>query len=269
MKKVVIVGAGFAGLNLCKSLKKAPVEVLLIDKTNHHLFQPLLYQVATAVLPPESIARCSRAILKHQTNASTMMGEVTDIDKDKKEITLEDGSKISFDFLVLAPGGRHSYFGNEKWEQHAPGLKTLDDALLIREKILLSFEKAEKSNDPEEIKSLLTFVVVGGGPTGVEMAGAIAEVANLTMVKNFKKIKPEKANIILVEGVNKILPPYPSSLSKRAKKDLQEMGVKVLTSHTVEDVNGDGVVVNGEKIPTKNVVWAAGTEASPDRKSVV
>ena len=231
--KVVIVGAGFGGLNVAKGLKRGPAEVVVIDKTNHHLFQPLLYQVAGAALSPGDIAVPIREVLRKQQNAVCIMGEVVEIDKEGKAVVLANGDRIRYDFLVLAPGARHSYFGNDQWEEHAPGLKTLVDALTIRERLLVSFEKAERSDSITEAETWLSFVVIGAGPTGVEMAGAVAEIAHKTMLKNFRRINPEKTKIYLIEGASQVLPPYPKNLGDRARRDLEKLGVRVMTETMV------------------------------------
>ncbi len=266
--KVVIVGGGFGGLNAAKGLRGAALDVLVIDKTNHHLFQPLLYQVATAALSPGEIAAPIREILRGQENTSVIMGEVLSINKENKTLTLKDGETISYDFLILAVGARHSYFGNDSWENSAPGLKTVADALSIREHILLSFEKAERLEGSGNTEKFLNFVVVGGGPTGVEMAGAIAEVAHTTLFKNFRRIKPETAKIYLVEAAPHILPSYPEHLSIRAEKDLENLGVKVLIRTKVTRISEDGVETDGGFIPSANIIWAAGNQASPLLKTL-
>src|SRR5580692_8802528 len=219
--KVVIVGGGFGGLNAAKSLKKAKLDILVIDKTNHHLFQPLLYEVATAALSPGEIATPLRETLRDQKNTTVIMGEVASIDKQSKQITLSNGHAITFDYLIVATGARHSYFGNDRWETFAPGLKTISDALKIREQVLISFEKAERVDSIAEASKYLNFVIIGGGPTGVEMAGAIAEIAHKTMFKNFRRIRPETSKIYLIEALPNILQTYPEKLRLRAKKDLE------------------------------------------------
>jgi len=266
--KVVIIGGGFGGLNVAKSLKKAKMDVLVIDKTNHHLFQPLLYEVATAALSPGEIGTPIREILRHQKNTTVVMGDVVNIDKQAKKVTLGNGQKVPYDYLVIAIGARHSYFGNDHWEQFAPGLKTLQDALTIREKVLITFEKAERMEKIEDAEKYLNFVCIGGGPTGVEMAGAIAEIAYKTMFKNFRRIKPEKSKIYLVEALPHILPAFPESLGIRAQKDLEKMGVIVWTNRRVTDVTQDGVKVDDEFIPSQNIIWAAGNQASPLLKTL-
>ncbi len=266
--KVVIVGGGFGGLNVAKGLKKTKLDLLVIDKTNHHLFQPLLYQVATAALSPGEIATPIREILRHQENTSVIMGEAVSIDKKARLVTLANGDSVSYDYLVIGTGSRHSYFGNDLWENFAPGLKTVSDALKIREQILISFEKAERVDSISTAEKYLNFVIIGGGPTGVEMAGAIAEIAHKTLFKNFRLIKPEKSKIFLVEALPFILPTYPQKLSLRAKKDLEEMGVRVLTSTKVTAIDGEGVTLEGSFIPCNNIIWAAGNQASPLLKTL-
>ncbi|HSW86108.1 MAG TPA: NAD(P)/FAD-dependent oxidoreductase [Rhabdochlamydiaceae bacterium] len=266
--KVVVIGGGFGGLNVAKALKSSDLEVLLIDKTNHHLFQPLLYQVATAALSPGDIGIPIREIFRKYDNTTVFMGEVVEIDKKNKQIVMGNGDRYGYDYLVLAVGARHSYFGNDKWEPFAPGLKTVSDALKIREEILVSFEKAERLDDPKETEKYLNFVIIGGGPTGVEMAGAIAEIAYKTMFKNFRKIKPEKSQIFLIEATPYILPVYPQKLSLKAKSDLEQLGVHVLTGTKVTNITEDGVQVDGKFIESKNVIWAAGNQAAPLLKTL-
>lgn len=266
--KVVIIGGGFAGLTVAKALKKANVDLLILDRTNHHLFQPLLYQVATAGLSPADIAMPIREILRHQANASVIMAEATSIDPLQKSIHLTDGEKISYDFLVVAVGGQDSYFGKDEWRQFAPGIKTLEDAIHIREKILMAFEHAERCDRPHEAQDYLRFVIIGGGPTGVEVAGAIAEIARETMFKNFRKIKPEQAEIFLIEGADQVLPSYPPDLGKKAEKELEKLGVNVMTRTKVTEVKPDGVWIGMRFIQACNVIWAAGNQASPLLKTM-
>ncbi len=261
--KVVIVGGGFGGLNVAKALKRAKLDIWLIDKTNHHLFQPLLYEVATAAISPGEIAIPIREILRGSMNTTVIMGSVTSVDKEAKQVVLGNGDRIGYDYLVLSIGASHSYFGNHAWETFAPGLKTINDAIQIREKVLVSFEKAERMDSAAEAAKFLNFVIIGGGPTGVEMAGAIAEIAHKTMFKNFRKIKPEKSNIYLIEAAPRILPTYPEKSSFRAQKDLEHLGVKVLTGKKVTNINAEGVEVEGTFYPSKNIIWAAGNQASP------
>lgn len=262
-KKLVIIGGGFAGLNTAQGLQDTDIEITLIDKNNHHLFQPLLYQVATAALAPNNISAPIREILKNQKNTKVMFSEVTSIDKNDQYVEIKEGDKIPFDYLVLAVGARHSYFGNDQWEQFAPGLKTLSDALKIREKMLLSFEKAENAKISENIGKYLTFVIIGGGPTGVEMAGAIAETAHKTIASDFRTINTKNTKVILVEGQNRVLSVFPDSLSQYTKEKLEEMGVTVLTNTTVTEINEKGVKVGDTFIETENIIWAAGNKAAP------
>ncbi len=260
--KVVIIGGGFGGLNVATSLKGAKIDLLLIDRLNHHLFQPLLYEVATAALSPGEIATPLREILRAQENATVLMGEVIHIDTAKKQLTIANGDLIAFDYLVIAPGARHSYFGNDQWEQFAPGLKTISDALSIREQILISFEKAERLDSITEATKYLNFVVIGGGPTGVEMAGAIGEIAHKTLFRNFRRIMPEKSKIYLVEALPGILPSYPENLSQHARKELEDLGVRVITGKKVTNISEEGVQVEDLFLESKNIIWAAGNQAS-------
>lgn len=261
--KVLILGSGFAGLNAAKTLGGSQLDVWVIDKTNHHLFQPLLYQVASAALSPADIAVPIREILSKHENITVFMGQVERIDKDKREVILQNGDALSYDYLIIALGARHSYFGRDEWEQFAPGLKTLSDALTVRERILLSFEKAERCDSISEAKKYLNFVIIGGGPTGVEMAGAIAEIAYETMLKNFRRIDTTKTKIYLVEGSPHILPVYPEKLSKKAKTYLEHFGVTVITGKRVTNVTKEGVTAENVFIPAENILWAAGNQASP------
>ena len=266
--KVVIIGGGFGGLNAAKALKGASADVVLLDRTNHHLFQPLLYQVATAALSPGEIAYPIREIFRKQKNTMVIMGEATSIDKEKRQVVLANGDIVHYDYLILAVGARHSYFGNDQWEPFAPGLKTVSDALKIREHILSSFEKAERIDNLAEAAKFMNFVIIGGGPTGVEMAGAIAEIAHTTLFENFRRIKPETSKIYLVEALPHILPVYSPALADKAKAELEKLGVKVLTGKKVTNINSDGVQVEDLFIDSKNVIWAAGNQASPLLKTL-
>jgi len=266
-KRVVIIGGGFGGLTAAKQFRKNNFEIIIIDKTNHHLFQPLLYQVATAALSPGDIAVPIRSIFRGRKNIEVIMSEVLSVNKKESFVQLED-RRIYFDYLIMSPGSSHSYFGKKEWEKFAPGLKTLNDALSIRENILSSFEDAEIEEDKNLRNEYLTFVIVGGGPTGVEMAGAIAEIARQTMLKDFRNIKPEETKIFLVEAGPRILTAYPEHLSVIARNDLEKMGVNVMTNAMVTDISSDGVMVGGKFIRTKNIIWAAGNEASPLLKSL-
>lgn len=261
--KVVILGGGFGGLNAAKALGNAQLDVWLIDQTNHHLFQPLLYQVASAALSPGDIAVPIREILSDYENITVIMGEVVKIDKEAKVLVLRNGDHIGFEYLIVAVGARHSYFGHNEWESLAPGLKTLNDALKIRERILISFEKAERCDSISEAKKYLNFVIIGGGPTGVEMAGAIAEIAYETMLKNFRRIDVTKTKIYLIEGSPHILPVYPEKLSKKAQYYLERMGVQVITNKRVTEITKEGATVENTFIPAHNILWAAGNQASP------
>lgn len=267
-EKVVIIGGGFGGLNAAKGLKHFKGEVVLIDRMNYHLFQPLLYQVATCALSPGNIAYPIREILRNQTHTEVVMGNVATIDLEGSKIILDDGTAFSYSYAIIAPGARHSYFGHPEWESRAPGLKDLSDALSIRDQILLTYEKAERMDSIIEAKKYMRFVIVGGGPTGVEMAGAIAEIAKKTLLKNFRKIKPEQTEIYLIEGLSQILPSYPPELAIKAKDDLEKMGVKVLLNEKVEEIEDFGVKTNLRFIETPNVIWAAGNEASPILKTM-
>jgi NADH:ubiquinone reductase (H+-translocating) len=266
--KVVVVGGGFGGLNVVKRLKKSDHDVLLIDKTNHHLFQPLLYQVASAALSPADIAIPLREIFRNQENVAVIMGDVVAVDKKEKTLLLKNGDQIGFDFLVLAVGAKHSYFGNDQWEPFAPGLKTIADAIAIRQHVLLSFEKAERLDNLEESAKYLNFVVIGGGPTGVEMAGAIAEVAYKTMFKNFRRINPAWSKIYLIEMLPYVLPMFSENLGVQAKKALEDLGVIVINNKKVTNINADGVQIEGQFIPSENIIWAAGNQASPLLKTL-
>jgi len=266
--RVLIVGAGFAGLECAKGLKKADVQLLVIDKTNHHLFQPLLYQVATAALGPADIAVPIREILRKQSNTRVIMAEVVGIDTSKRELTLHSGETFPYDYLVLAPGARHSYFGNDTWEHLAPGLKTLEDAVKIRERILASFERAERCKDALEAQRFLNFVIVGGGPTGVEMAGSIAEIAHKTMIKDFRRIDPSKTKIWLIEHAPYILPTYTPDLCIRAQRDLEELGVRVVCNKRVTAITAEGAQIENTFVPAQNIFWAAGNKASPLLKTL-
>lgn len=262
-KKVIIVGGGFGGLNAIQGLKKTSFDILVIDKYNHHVFQPLLYQVATASLSPGNIASPIREILSTQDNAAVIMGEVIHIDKERKTIHLRNGDRFYYDYLILAPGTSHSYFGNPEWEKFAPGLKTIHDALTIREKILLSYERAERCTNPELISKYMRFVIIGGGPTGVEMAGALAEMAKKSLTGNFQHIRPEQSEIYLIEGEEQLLPPFPKRLADKVLKDLRKMGVRVLLKTRVTQVANDGIYIGDQFLPSANIFWAAGNQASP------
>jgi NADH dehydrogenase len=262
LPRVVVIGGGFGGLSAVRALKHAPVRITLIDRQNHHLFQPLLYQVATAALSPSDIAEPLRKIVRKQGNCEVLMCEARSIDTAGRKI-LTDGADLPYDYLIIASGARHHYFGHEDWEQFAPGLKSLDDALEIRRRMLVAFEQAEKTNDDAERRAAMTFVVVGGGPTGVEMAGAIAEIARQTLVRDFRHIDSSQARVILVENSERILGMFDAELSESARRQLHDIGVELKLGAMVAGVDTLGVTLaTGEKIPAKTVVWAAGNKAS-------
>lgn len=259
---VVIVGGGFGGLSTAKALAKAPFDITLIDRTNHHLFQPLLYQVATAALSPADIASPIRHVLNDQRNLKVMLGEVSGVDFARNEV-ITDERRVPYDYLVIATGARHAYFGHDDWAAVAPGLKTLDDATAVRRRILLAFERAEAEENAEERARLLTFVVIGGGPTGVEMAGAIAELAKRALASDFRSIDPRSARIILVEAAPRVLTPFDEKLSAAARRSLTQLGVEVRLGAAVTDCSADGVRLGDTFIPTRTIIWAAGVMASP------
>ncbi len=261
--RVVIVGGGFGGLYAAKSLNGAFARVTVVDRRNHHVFQPLLYQVATAALNPSDIAVAIRHVLRHQENAEVLMADVRSIDMAASKLVFADGGELGWDFLIVAAGATHSYFGNDAWEPIAPGLKTIEDATRIRHKILLAFERAERETDEEKRRAWLTFVVVGGGPTGVELAGAVAEIARHSLARDFRHIEPSSAQILLVEGQPHILPIYPEALRLEAERELAGIGVEVRGNSRVTAIDESGVVVNGARIGSHTVLWAAGNRASP------
>ena len=260
--RVVIIGGGFGGLYAAKTLAKTNVRITLVDRRNYHLFQPLLYQVATAALNPSDIAAPIRNVLRKQKNVSVIMGEATGIDLDHRIVRLADG-ELAYDLLVIATGATHSYFGHPEWEANAPGLKTIEDALEIRRRVLSAFEAAERETDPERQQAWLNFVIVGGGPTGVELAGALSEIARQTMIRDFRRINPSSARVILIEGMNRVLPPYPAVLSEKAAGQLRALGVEVMTDKIVTNITDHDVRVGDTIISTRTVLWAAGVQASP------
>jgi NADH dehydrogenase len=264
--RVAILGGGFGGLSAALRLKRAPVQVTLIDRCNYHLFQPLLYQVATGALSPANIASPLRNVLKKQKNTRVLLGEAIGIDAAKRRVILSDGA-VDYDTLVIATGSSHQYFGHDEWAQFAPGLKTVEDATHMRRSILLAFEAAEREQNQEKLRAWMTFVIAGAGPTGVELAGTLGEIANDTLRHDFRNIDPSKARIILVEGADRVLPSYPVELSAAAKRMLERLGVTVRTSAMVTDVTKESVTIRGgggsETIPTRTVLWAAGVLASP------
>ena len=270
LPRVVIVGGGFGGLAAAKALRWAPVEVLLIDRTNHHLFQPLLYQVATSVLAPGEISAPIRGILGNQRNTTVILGEVTGVNKEQRYVFVNSADRsqvhISYDYLILATGQRHSYFGHDEFERFAPGLKSLADAVGIRNRVLQAFEQAEAEEDPSRHRDLLTFVLVGAGPTGVEMAAALAVLVRKTLRSEFRRIDPLSARIVLVDMSNRVLGTFAEDLSGAARKRLETLGVEVRLGHGVDQIDEEGVIVGGERIASKTVIWTAGVAPSPAGK---
>ena len=267
---VIIVGGGFGGLGAAKALRNAPVRVILIDRSNHHLFQPLLYQVATAVLGPGQIASPIRSILRDQSNVTVIMGEVMGVNKEARQIFVSDvdrkGIPLSYDSLILATGAQHSYFGHDEFERYAPGLKSLADAVAVRNKILKAFEQAEAEEDPSRHQDLLTFVLVGAGPTGVEMAAAIATLVRNSLKSDFRRIDPTSARVVLVDRSKRVLGSFSENLSEAASERLKSLGVEILLERGVDEIDEDGVIVAGERIASKTVIWTAGVTPSPAGK---
>ncbi len=261
--RVVIVGCGFGGLWAAQALRRAPVELTVVDRTNHHLFTPLLYQVATAGLSAPSIAGPIRHILAHQRNTTVLFGEARALDVTRRVVRLENGDELPYDYLILAAGTTHSYFGHDEWATYAPGLKTLEDALEIRRRVLTAFERAERESDPVKRGAWLTFVVVGGGATGVELAGTFAEIARHTLRGEFRRIDPHNARVMLIEGADRVLPPYPPDLSAKAQRALERLGVTVWPGRMVTGIDADGVQLGGDRIASRTVIWAAGVKSSP------
>jgi NADH:quinone reductase (non-electrogenic) len=261
--RVVIVGAGFGGLETTYRLAGAPVEITLIDRRNHHLFQPLLYQVATASLATSEIAWPIRYLLRHRREVTTLFATVNGIDAASKRVLLEDGAGVSYDTLVLATGARHAYFGHDEWEPFAPGLKTLEDATTLRRHILVAFERAERETDPARRAALLTFVIIGAGPTGVELAGTIADLAKDTLPRDFRHIDTRKARVVLIEAGPRVLAGFPDDLSSYALHALQGLGVEVMLGEAVTDCSAEGVVYGGKRLNARTIIWAAGVSASP------
>src|SRR6266478_1233752 len=265
--KIIIVGGGFGGLAAAKALRNTPAQILLIDRSNHHLFQPLLYQVATSVLTPGQIASPIRGILRSQKNITVVLGEATGVDKDAKCVIVRDADReavrLPYDYLILATGVRHSYFGHNEFEKFAPGLKSLADAVAIRNKILQAFEQAEAEEDPSRHRDLLAFVLIGAGPTGVEMASAIAVLVRNTLRSEFRRIHPESTRIVLLDMAPRVLGSFSEDLSDAAKKRLESLGVEVRLGHGTDHIDADGVTVAGERISSKTVIWTAGVAPSP------
>jgi NADH:ubiquinone reductase (H+-translocating) len=268
--RVVIVGGGFGGLAAAKALRKTDADVIIIDRQNHHLFQPLLYQVATSVLSPGQIASPIRGILRKQGNTTVILGEVTGVDADRRRVFVDSsdraGVAVEYDYLILATGASHSYFGHDEFEPFAPGLKSLADAVSIRNRILQAFEQAEAEEDPKRHRDLLTFVLVGAGPTGVEMAGAMAELVRRTLRSEFRRIDPTSARVILVDAGKRVLGAFPETLAAAAMRRLEKLGVEVRLGHGVDHIDADGVSVAGEHIASKTVIWTAGVAPSPAGK---
>jgi NADH dehydrogenase len=260
---VVILGAGFGGLWAAQALRSAPVRVTVLDRTNHHVFQPLLYQVATAGLAAPAISAPIRHVLAHQKNATVLLGDAKRVEPAHRKVILEDGAEIAYDHLIVATGAIDNYFGNDAWAPFAPGLKTLADAFEIRRRILLAYEHAERETDPVRRAAWLTFVVIGGGATGVELAGTLAEIARHTLAGEFRNFDPRNARVVLVEGTDRVLPPYPADLSQKARLQLERLGVTVWAGKRVTGVDADGVTLGAERVAAKTVLWAAGVAASP------
>lgn len=261
--KIVILGGGFGGLAAARELRHAPVSITLVDRRNHHLFQPLLYQVATASLNASDVAEPIRKVLADQPNVAVLLAEVDRIDVAEQTLTFTDGDGLDYDYLIVAAGATHSYFGHDEWEEAAPSMKSIEDALDVRRRLLIAFEAAEREKDPEVRAAWLTFVLVGGGPTGVELAGSIAEMSRHALTNEFRAIDPAAARVILIEGVDRVLPAFPPKLSEWARKDLESMGVEVRTGTLVKSIDDDGVDLEGDRINTRTVLWAAGVRASP------
>ena len=267
-KRVVVIGGGFAGLWAVRALRKAPVAITLIDRSNHHLFQPLLYQVATAGLAAPSISAPLRHILREQRNATVLMGEVTAIDAAAREIAVGE-RRIPYDYLLVASGATHAYFGHDEWERHAPGLKNLNDAFAIRARVLSAFEQAEAATDDARCNSCLTFAVIGGGPTGVELAGTLAEIARHTLKKDFRNIDPRNARVLLIEAGPRVLSTFTEDLSAKARKQLEKLGVEVHTGAAVSQIGEDYLVFGEQRVAARTILWAAGVAASPLGKQLV
>jgi NADH dehydrogenase len=264
---VVVVGGGFAGLSAARRLGGRDVRVTLLDRRNHHVFQPLLYQVATAGLSAPEVAAPLRRILRRYQNVTVLLAEATRVAAAERQVILTDG-EIGYDYLILATGATHSYFGHAGWERFAPGLKSLEDALVIRRRMLLAFERAEREPDPERRSDWLTFVVIGGGPTGVELAGTLIEIARYTLRHEFRRVDPAEARVILLEGLDRVLPPYPPDLSEKARQQLERLGVEVRTRSMVTGVDAEGVMVGFERLRARTVLWGAGVAASPLGRSL-
>src|SRR6266513_2240335 len=264
--RVVIIGGGFGGLRAARALKSAPVDVTLIDRRNYHLFQPLLYQVATGSLSPGQIAAPLRSVFSRQKNTRVLLGEVVDLDPAGKQVVLADGASFEYDSLIVAAGSQTFYYGHDAWREWAPGMKSVEEATNIRHKILYAFEVAERLSDPVQRRAWLTFVIVGAGPTGVELSGAIAEIARQTLKNDFRSIRPEEAEIILLDGAPRVLPPFPDDLAQKAQRSLEKLGVEVKTGVMVKDVEREGVTIEThdgtQRLNARTVIWAGGVTAS-------
>ena len=258
----MVIGGGFAGLSAARRLGGRDVGVTLLDRRNHHVFQPLLYQVATAGLSGTEVAAPLRRILRRHRNVTVLLAEATRIDTARRAVVLTDG-EVGYDYLILATGATHSYFGHDEWERFAPGLKSLEDALVIRRRMLLAFERAERENDPRQRRDWLTFVIIGGGPTGVELAGTLVEIARYTLRHEFRRVDPAEARVVLLEGLDRVLPPYPPDLSEKAREQLERLGVEVRTGAMVTGVDAEGVSIGAERVSARTVLWGAGVAASP------
>ncbi|HVW93331.1 MAG TPA: NAD(P)/FAD-dependent oxidoreductase [Devosia sp.] len=261
--QIVVIGGGFGGLTAVTELGAVDADITLIDRRNHHLFQPLLYQVATASLSTSEIAWPIRHLLRDRANATTLLGEVVGVDKQARTVTLADGARLSFDYLVIATGAQHSYFGHEEWAPFAPALKTLEDATAVRRKLLLAFEQAERETDPARRQALLTFAIVGAGPTGVELSGAVIELARDSLTNEFRHIEPDEARVVLIEAGPRVLPTFKPELSAYAHKALERLGVEVRLGSAVTGIDDEGVTIGAERLPAKTVLWGAGVAASP------
>jgi NADH dehydrogenase len=261
--RVVVVGAGFGGLEVVRRLAGSGADITVVDRRNHHLFQPLLYQVAGASLSPSEIAWPIRSLFRRHKDIRVLLGEVEDVDTRKRRVILEDGSALAYDTLVIATGARHSYFGHDQWEPFAPGLKSIEDATTIRRRVLLAFEEAERETDATRRTALQTFVIIGGGPSGVELAGTIAELAHLTLARDFRSIDPNATRVVLIEAGQRLLPVFPESLSAYTRRALEKLGVEVKLGAPVTECSVDGVVLDGKPIPSETILWAAGVQASP------
>jgi len=260
--RVVILGAGFGGLHAARALAREPVDVVVVDRRNHHLFQPLLYQVATAGLSGPDIAAPIRKVLRRQRNATVLLGDARAVDRAARKVLLADGEELAYDHLIVATGVTHDWFGHEEWAEHAPGLKTLEDAMRIRARVILAYESAEREEALERRRAWLTFVVVGAGPTGVELAGALAELARHTLARDFRRVDPRATKILLLEAAGEVLPAFPADLALKARRQLERLGVTVRTRARVTAIDAEGVAIDGERVAARTVIWSAGVRAT-------